>query len=34
MMKIKIGDFKIDNSNFKKFLGANFDNTLTFEYHV
>ena len=34
MIKIKIDDFKIGNSNFKNFLGAHFDNTLTFEYHM
>ena len=31
---MKIGDFKIDNSNFQKFSGAHFDNRLIFEYHI
>ena len=33
-IKMEIGDFKIDNSNFQKFSGAHFDNRLTFEYHM
>ena len=31
---MEIGDFKIDKSNFQKFLGDHFDNRLVFEYYA
>ena len=33
-IKIKIGDFAMENSKYEKFLGVHFDNRLTFDYHI
>ena len=33
-IKIKIGDFEIENSKCEKLLGIRFDNRLTFDYYI